>query len=159
MTKEDPVESEEMEKQAHCKAKGSVEEKVPPARGEVASERKCTMSIGEHVGGSLFPGSDPRSGFSWHVTIKHHKPSSSNATPDLLQVPKLEMQPRLTWFRAESHVEAIKLLTGMFSSGLERLFNIHRSLGEALMPCYLARVPLLTICEFISSRSARLTVS
>lgn len=47
--KEDPVGSNEMEKQTHCKGKGSVEERVPPIRGKVASERKCTICRLENV--------------------------------------------------------------------------------------------------------------
>lgn len=42
VSREDPIESDEMERQAHCKGKGSAEERVPPTR-EVASERKCTV--------------------------------------------------------------------------------------------------------------------
>lgn len=37
--KEDPLESDEVETQTHCEGKGSVEERVPPIRGRVVSER------------------------------------------------------------------------------------------------------------------------
>lgn len=140
MRREDPVESGEMERQAHSKGKGSAEERVPPTRGEGAGERKCTVWAGEWVGRSLVPGTDQRSGFSWQITINHHKLSSSNTAPNLPQVPQLETQPRWTWFRVQIPHMGIFWL-GCFSLGLETLVNIHHSLGDTLMPGFLALGP------------------
>lgn len=137
MTWEDLAESDEMEKQTHCREKGSVGERVTLTTGKGSVKEKCstwTEKVTEELA------------FSWHITINHHKLSSLNTTPNYLQVPKLETHGSLTWFSVQSPIWVkLRFLSGMF----EILFSPHHSLakhGCLAVTAFPPRVPLFSPC-------------